>query len=267
MCTYEHLVDATLPHGLMPAGRPAAAHHHPRRRSHRPGHRVDQLPQRAAARVGHSRWTSSPARARWSPRARATTSSTPSPTPTAPSATPPGCGSSSSRCRPFVALRHVPFDAAEALLASGRRGRGDRQLGGCAGRCHRRGRVRPGRAAPDARHLRRGSGSDLSDYTWRGRSTTTRCSERRDDLLTMPRPPVALGRRLVLVLGAPSGPAAPGPAVVAAALAPLRRLPAAGRPGPSARPGRPARPAGRPARRASGWSRTSRCRWSGSRSS
>ena len=35
-----------------PAGRAAAAHDHARRRGHRPRHRVDQLPQRAAARVG-----------------------------------------------------------------------------------------------------------------------------------------------------------------------------------------------------------------------
>ncbi len=35
-----------------PARRAAAAHDHPRRRGHRARHRVDQLPQRAAARVG-----------------------------------------------------------------------------------------------------------------------------------------------------------------------------------------------------------------------
>ena len=52
MCTYEDLVDATLPHGLIPLVVPAAAHDHPRRRGDRARHRVDQLPQRAAARVG-----------------------------------------------------------------------------------------------------------------------------------------------------------------------------------------------------------------------
>ena len=52
MCTYEDLVDATLPHGLIPLRRAAAAHDHPGRGGHRPGHRVDQLPQRSAARVG-----------------------------------------------------------------------------------------------------------------------------------------------------------------------------------------------------------------------
>ena len=82
-----------------PARRPAAAHDHARRRGHRSRHRVDQLPQRAAARVGardgrlHRR-----RRGRHRP-ARRRTCSTPSPTPTARSATPPGCGSSSSRCR------------------------------------------------------------------------------------------------------------------------------------------------------------------------
>ena len=42
----------------------AAADHHPRRRGDRSRDRVDQLPQRAPARVGRSRWTCSPARGR-----------------------------------------------------------------------------------------------------------------------------------------------------------------------------------------------------------
>ena len=52
MTTYEHLVAATLPHGLVPLCVPAAADDHPRRRGHRPGHRERELPQRHAARVG-----------------------------------------------------------------------------------------------------------------------------------------------------------------------------------------------------------------------
>ena len=51
MCTYEDLVDATLPRGFIPYVVPAAPHDHARRSGQRPGHRVDQLPQRPAARV------------------------------------------------------------------------------------------------------------------------------------------------------------------------------------------------------------------------
>ena len=40
MCTYERLVAATLPHGLMPLVVPAAQDDHARRRRHRPRHRV-----------------------------------------------------------------------------------------------------------------------------------------------------------------------------------------------------------------------------------
>ena len=103
MCTYEDLVDATLPHGLIPLVVPAAAHDHPGRRGDRARHRVDLVPQRAAARVGardghlHRR--------RRGRHGHAATTSTPScsrrsPTPTARSATRPGCASSSSRSPP-----------------------------------------------------------------------------------------------------------------------------------------------------------------------
>ena len=81
-----------------PVRRAAAAHHHARRRGHRPRHRVDQLPQRAAARVGARDGRLHRRRRGRHRAARATTCSTRSPTPTARSATPPGCGSSSSRC-------------------------------------------------------------------------------------------------------------------------------------------------------------------------
>ena len=104
-----------------PAGRAAAADDHPRRRGHRARHRVDQLPQRAAARVGARDGRAHRGRRGRHDQARATSCSTPSPTPTARSATRPGCGSSSSRCRPYVALRHVRFDDA------GRAGRGRRR--------------------------------------------------------------------------------------------------------------------------------------------
>ena len=59
--------------------------------------------------------------------------------------------------------------------------------------------------------------------------------------------PVALGHRLVLVLGCVRRPAPGGPPAVAAALAALRRLHAAARARPPLRHRRPARPARRPA--------------------
>ena len=130
-----------------PAGRAAAAHDHARRRGDRARHRVDELPQRAAARVRRSRWTSSPAPARWSPPGPdEPTCSTRSPTPTARSATPPGCGSSSSGCRSHVALRHVRFDDAGLLAKTVGRDRRDRRVRRRAGRRPRRRRVRAGRA-------------------------------------------------------------------------------------------------------------------------
>ena len=52
MCTYEDLVAATLPYGLSPLVVPQLQDDHPRRRGHRARHRVDVVPQRAAARVG-----------------------------------------------------------------------------------------------------------------------------------------------------------------------------------------------------------------------
>ena len=99
----------------------AAEDHHPRRR----GHRASASSRRRSAtgcRTSRcSRWTSSPAPARWSPpRPTSTpTCSAPSPTPTARWATRCACASSSSRCKPFVALTHLRFHA----LA--RPGRGD----------------------------------------------------------------------------------------------------------------------------------------------
>ena len=98
MCTYEHLVDATLPHGLIPLRRAAAAHDHARRRGDRARHRVDQLPQRAAARVGARDGRLHRRRRGGHDPAGRRTCSTRSPTPTARSATPPGCGSRSRRC-------------------------------------------------------------------------------------------------------------------------------------------------------------------------
>ena len=79
------------------------------------GHRVDVVPQRAAARVRARDGRAHRRRAGASPPDRATTCSTRSPTPTARSATRPGCGSGSSRCPAYVDLRHVRFDDLDAL--------------------------------------------------------------------------------------------------------------------------------------------------------
>ena len=65
MCTYEDLVDATLPHGLIPLVVPQLRTITLGRCGHRAGHRVDVVPQRAAARVGAGDGRASPAAARW----------------------------------------------------------------------------------------------------------------------------------------------------------------------------------------------------------
>ena len=67
MCTYEDLVDVTLPRGLIPFVVPQLRTHHARRRGHRPRHRVDVVPQRAAARVGARDGRAHRRRARSSP--------------------------------------------------------------------------------------------------------------------------------------------------------------------------------------------------------
>ena len=99
-----------------PVRRAAAAHDHPRRR----GHRASASSRPASATGCRTsrcwRWTSSPAPARSSPtRPGRATCSTRSPTPTALSATRPGCGSRSSAVPGGVALRHVRFDDAGLL--------------------------------------------------------------------------------------------------------------------------------------------------------
>ena len=203
MCTYEDLVDATLPHGLIPLRRAAAAHDHPRRRGHRARHRVDQLPQRAAARVGardgrlHRR-----RRGRHDPARRATCS-TRSPTPTARSATPPGCGSSSSRCPAYVALRHVRFDDAGLLAKTDRR---DRRRPGTYDGVRVDGldgvAFAAGGVLPDAGHLEpRRTGGAAAQRLRRPADLLPLDPAARDRPADDVRLPVALGHRLVLVLG------------------------------------------------------------------
>ena len=169
MCTYEDLVDATLPHGLIPLVVPQLKTITLGGAVTGLGHRVDVASATGCRTSRCSRWTSSPAPARSSPPARTSTPtcSTPSRTPTARSATRPGCGSSWSRCRRYVALRHVRFTDAAALAAT--RSTEIVDTGGHdgePGRLPRRRRVRARRELPDARHAGptepRGR---LSDYT------------------------------------------------------------------------------------------------------
>ena len=118
MCTYEDLVGGDAAEGVHAAGRPATADHHPRRRRDRARHRVDLVPQRAAARVrararrAHRRRRRRDGEA--AGRARRPLHAA-SRTPTAASGTPSGCASSWSRCSPYVALRNVRFASPEEL--------------------------------------------------------------------------------------------------------------------------------------------------------
>ena len=200
MCTYEDLVDATLPHGLIPLVVPqlrtitlggAVTGLGIESTSFRNG-----LPHESVLEmdVFTGAGESSPPTAGTSrrPVRRA------SPTPTAPSATRRGCGSSSSRCARACA-------AARALRRPGRRSprAGERD--------RRRGRV--GRGAVDAVDgvvfARRGPTSPSPRWTDEPRATRL---HRRADLLPVDpaarretdaddaRLPVAVGHRLVLVL-------------------------------------------------------------------
>ena len=117
MCTYEDLVDATLPHGLIPLVVPqlrtitlggAVTGLGIESTSFRNG-----LPHESVLEMDVLTGAGEIVTAR--PTASTPISSRRSPTPTAPSATPPGCASSWSRCRRHVALRHVRFDDAGLL--------------------------------------------------------------------------------------------------------------------------------------------------------
>ena len=121
MTTYEHLVDATLPYGLMPLVVPqlktitlggAVTGLGIESSSFRNGCPHESVLEMDVltgdGRVRHGR----------DPTASTATCSTASPTPTAPSATPSGCGSSWSRCTPYVHLRHVRFPDVDDLRRS-----------------------------------------------------------------------------------------------------------------------------------------------------
>ena len=121
---------------------------------------------------------------------------------------------------------------------------------GC--RLRRRHRVRPRRAVPDARHLHRRPRprtqrlhrpAGLLPLHARARTSTTS---------TVARLHLALGHRLVLVLAGPRRAAPGGAPALAAPLPPLRRLPPPRRPRPPHRAQRAGPPAGRVARRGAG---------------
>ena len=185
----------------MPLGRAPAQDDHPRRRGHRPRHRVHL----ASATVCHtsrsSSWRSSPATAQIV-MAAATTS-----TPTVPtgSRTPTGRLGYAVRLtielepvQPYVRLRHLPSTTPTLLRAVGRIC-AERGHDGEHGRLRRRGRVRPGRGLPTA-----GRWTDdvrpvpRSDYT--GQQIYYRSLRNAPRTTSPPRLPVALGHRLVLVL-------------------------------------------------------------------
>ena len=182
MCTYEDLVDATLPHGLIP-------YVVPQLRTITLGGAVtglgiestsfrNGLPARVRARDGrvHRR------RRGGHDPARRTTCSTPSPTPTARSATRPGCGSRSSAVPGRVALRHVRFDDPGLLAKTVATVADSGEYDGEPRRRGRRRRVRAGRVLPDAsrRWTRtpQPAGADRAT-TPASRSTTARSSSAR----------------------------------------------------------------------------------------
>ena len=163
MTTYEDLVDATLPHGLMPLVVPQL-------KTITLGGAVTGLGiESTSLRSGlphesvTSRWRSSPATAGWSRPRRGTStprSTAASPTPTARSATRSRSPSSSSRSSRTCTCA-TSASAPRGLHGGDRADRRGRQLPRAPGRLRRRHRVRPGRDVPDRRgrsaRWRRGS--------------------------------------------------------------------------------------------------------------
>ncbi|MEK8225193.1 hypothetical protein NKG05_02215 [Oerskovia sp. M15] len=230
MCTYEDLVAVTLAHGLVPTVVPqlrtitvggALAGLGIESSSLRNG-----LPHEAVLELDVLTppvTSSRPARTTSTP-----TSSARSPTPTARSGTRPACGcawtgpsrtSSSATSASSRSRRSRPRSALSPRTGVGRR----------AGRLLRRRPVRPWRGVPVPGPVRVTGGGPLA------RARTQRLHG-PGDLLPLaaratsgrpahPRLPVALGHRLVLVLARVRCAEPRGPDAVAAALAPLGRLP------------------------------------------
>ena len=191
MCTYEHLVDATLPHGLIPLVVPQL-------RTITLGGAVTglgiestQLPQRAAARVGGRDGHLHRRRRGRDDQARATDLFE-----TFPNSY--GSLGYATRLRiqlepvpAYVALRHVRFDDASLLgktIAADHRDPGVRRG---PRRRPRRHRLRAGGVLPDPGAVGRSPGGRARRRTGAerlhraARSTTGRSSERETDLLTV----------------------------------------------------------------------------------
>ncbi len=164
-----------------PAGRAAAAHDHPRRRGHRARHRVDQLPQRAPARVGprdghpHRR-----RRGRHHPARRRPLRRVPQLLRLAGLRDP-----AADRLEEVPRPRRAAAPALRRRRAAGQDRRGDRRdrrVRGRPGRRARRRRVRAGRALPHPGPLGRDAGRRHATppaTTPASRSTTGRSSSAR----------------------------------------------------------------------------------------
>ena len=263
MTTYEHLVDATLAHGLMPLGRPAAEDHHasavrsPGSASSRASFR-NGLPHESVREVEVLTGAGEVVVA--TPTAS---------TPTCSARFPNSYGTLGYALRlvidlepvqPFVRLRHVRFDDLDALTDGDRRDR--RRRGRTTGErvdfldgtvfTGRRGLPHPRAPGPTTAPY-------TSDYTGSADllpvdpAATRRLPDRA-------RLPVALGHRLVLVLAGVRRAEPADPPGLAEALAAQRRLLEDDRARePLPRRGA-ARAAARGCRRASGSCRTSRSR-------
>ena len=85
---------------------------------------------------------------------------------------------------PYVQLRHFRFASPEELHGGSGRDRRRRQLRGAPGRLRRRHDVQPGRAVPDGRRRSASVAPWRSDYTG-SRSTTGRSAGRSEDFLTI----------------------------------------------------------------------------------
>ena len=247
MCTYEDLVDATLPHGLIPLVVPqlrtitlggAVTGLGIESTSFRNG-----LPHESVLEMDV--FTGAGEVVTASPTTSTPTCSRPSRTPTAPSATPPGCASSWSR-----SARTSRCDTCGSTTPRPRRRRSPRsprpaqwageRVDGLDGTA-----FEPGCSTLTlARWTSSPEGATLGLH--RPAGLLALGAEARDRPAHHLRLPLALGHRLVLVLAGLRRPAPRRAPALAAAAASLRHLPPARRPRPALRRGRPARPPGRP---------------------